>query len=300
MKVLRLLLSFVFLGLWIETASAQALVSVDWVKGQIGKPSMVFLDMREQSLYQLRHIPGAINHPYVFDSWRVRPLGNMNPRRTEQLFDARMSELGISNDSHVVLIHSGRAALDVAGSAFVYWHFKLLGHDRVSIMNGGMVAYTLAEGEVETYYRSPDLSDYKSKMRNEGVARLADVEAALLGGGAFIDYRTGAYFLGVNKLDEVARYGTLPGAKNLPADWLTLDGGGIIRNREQLRKLYDLREIQVGLPHIAFSSTAELASLGWFVASEVLGNKNALLYEASMREWAANPKNRMQRSVNLD
>lgn len=280
--------------------SAQPLVPTGWVKDYIGKPDLVFLDIREEALYRVRHVQGAINFPYLNDAWRVRPLTGINPRRTEQLFDARMSELGITNDSHVVLIHAGRIPPDVEGAAHIYWYFKLMGHDKVSIMNGGMVAYLLDDGPIESRQRNLPTSDYNSKYNGDILARLTDVDAAVLGGAIFVDYRATAYFLGISKVEDVARHGTIPGAKNLPADWFTTDSGGMIRPRASLRKIYELREIPFGLPHIAFSNTTERAALGWFVAYEILGNKNVRLYEASIREWAANPKNKMQRQIDLD
>ena len=304
MRIVRLVLVLVatlmisFAGA--QDSRAQPLVTAEWAKDYIGKPDLVFLDIREESLYKVRHVYGAINFPYLNDAWRVRPLGQNNPRRTEQLVDARMSELGITNDSHVILVHAGRAPTDAQAAAHVYWYFKLLGHEKISIMNGGMVAYILDEGPVESLLRDLPTSDYKSEYNGLLIARLNDIEDGLMGGAIFVDYRTTAYYLGIAKLENVARHGTIPTAKNLPADWFTLDSGAMIRPRDQLRRLYELREIQFSLPHIAFSNTTERAALGWFVASEILGNKNVQLYEAGMREWAASPNRRMHRQINLD
>ena len=281
-------------------ARAEPLVTAAWVKERVGRPEVKFLDIREESLYRVRHIPKAINYPYVSDNWRVRPLAGTNPRRTEELFNARMSELGITNDSYIVLVHGGRSALDVASAAFVYWHFKLLGHDGVAIMNGGMPAYVLENGPIESVTPNRDATDYRALFRPQALARQADINATLSARGLFIDFRASGNYLGVNKLAEVARYGTLPGALNVPADWLTVDAGGTLKPQAQLRKLFDQRQIPIGLPFIAFSSASEPAALGWFVASEVLGNRQAKLYEAGMREWAANPDNPVQRIINLD
>ncbi len=282
------------------SASAQPLVTPGWVKDYISKPDLVFLDIREESLYKVRHVFGAINFPYQNDAWRVRPLGQVNPARTQQLFDARMAELGITNSSHVILIHAGRIPPDVEAAAHVYWYFKLMGHEKISIMDGGMVQFILDEGPLESKHRILPTSDYKSKYNGQLIVRLSDIEAGLMGGGIFIDYRATAYYLGISRLEDIARYGTIPNAKNLPADWFTEDAGGKLRSRAQLRKLYELREIPHGLPHIAFSNTNERAALGWFVATEILGNKNVQLYEASIREWAAVPTRRMHRQINLD
>jgi thiosulfate/3-mercaptopyruvate sulfurtransferase len=38
---------------------------------------------------------------------------------------------------------------------------------------------------------------------------------------------------------------------------------------------------------ISFCNTGHWASLGWFVDSEILGNKQAKLYDGSMVEWTA-------------
>lgn len=304
MKTLRFVVAAVLVLLgWAAPLAAQQvppLVTTGWVKDYISKPDLVLIDLREQSLYATRHVFGAINVPYLKDAWRVRPLGQNNPPRTEQLFDARMSELGVTNDSHVILIHAGRIPPDVEAAAHVYWYFKLMGHQKISIMDGGMVSFVLDEGPVESKHRVLPTTDYKSKFNGPLIARLSDIEAGLMGGAIFVDYRATAYYLGISRLEDVGRYGTIPTAKNLPADWFTTDAGGKLRSRAQLRKLYELREIPFDLPHIAFSNTNERAALGWFVATEILGNKNVQLYEASIREWAAVPTRRMNRQINLD
>ena len=245
-----------------SNSSAQPLVTTGWAKDYISKPDLVFLDIREESLYKVRHVYGAINFPYLNDAWRVRPLGQHNPRRTEQLFDARMSELGITNESHVILVHAGRSPPDIEAAAHIYWYFKLMSHEKISIMDGGMVSFILDEGPVESLHSVLPTSDYKSKYNGAVIARLSDVEAGVMGRGIFVDYRSKPYFLGIARLENVARHGTIPNAKNLPADWFAADGGGKIRPRHQLRKLYELRDIAFGLPHIAFSNTTERAALG--------------------------------------
>ena len=59
----------------------------------------------------------------------------------------RIGRLGIGNDTHVVLIPRGRDASDLGVATRIYWTFKVLGHDAVSILDGGMAAYMAAEGK---------------------------------------------------------------------------------------------------------------------------------------------------------
>jgi len=44
---------------------------------------------------------------------------------------------------------------------------------------------------------------------------------------------------------------------------------------------------------ILFCNTGHWASVNWFVASELLGLKDARLYDGSMAEWSADPTNPM-------
>jgi thiosulfate/3-mercaptopyruvate sulfurtransferase len=73
------------------------------------------------------HLPGA----RFFDLDRVPD--HMLPTAAE--FAAWATELGVQNDSHVVLY-------DTAGSSFsaprAWWTFRAFGHERVSVLQGGM------------------------------------------------------------------------------------------------------------------------------------------------------------------
>src|SRR3546814_13081020 len=62
----------------------------------------------------------------------------------QETLEALIGELGIANDSHVVVVSAGTDALDISSAARVYWTFKVIGHDRVSILDCGYRAYAAA------------------------------------------------------------------------------------------------------------------------------------------------------------
>ena len=140
------------LGIIVASGGAQAvtpLVDVDWVKSKIGKSGIVFLDVggklggKSKANYLRGHIPGAVYTNYLKDGWRFKDknntVGQLSPTpKLEKLIGG----LGIGNNDHVILIPVGGKALDVGTAARIYWTFKVLGHDKVSILNGGMKAYT--------------------------------------------------------------------------------------------------------------------------------------------------------------
>jgi len=287
------------------TASAQVvtpLVSVDWVKANLDSPNVVFLDVRgrlagaSKQDYLDAHIPGAIWTNYLKDGWRTKDaagtVGQLPPVDT---LETLVGGLGIGNGNHVVIVPGGGRALDVGTATRIYWTFKVLGHDAVSILDGGMNAYTAARDDATKAPLNPlesgevtrPATTFTAALRPEMLVTKADVAKASATGGVIVDNRPNNQYLGINKHGRAARHGTIPGAKNLPENWLTENGGGAFRDKATIAKLYEVAGVPTEGDQITFCNTGHWASLGWFASSEILGNKNAKLYDGSMVEWSA-------------
>ena len=146
---------------------------------------------------------------------------------------------------------------------------------------------------------SPEPAKFTAKMTTRWLATAKDVEKALADGSAvLVDNRPPAQHLGVTKSGSVVKYGTIPGAINVPEEWLTVKGG-VVRPRAQLARLHELLRVGDG-PTIHFCNTGHRASLGWFVRSQVLGHKDAKLYDGSMAEWTRLPPRTHPVIVRLD
>jgi thiosulfate/3-mercaptopyruvate sulfurtransferase len=209
--------------------------------------------------------------------------------------------LGIGNDDHVVVIPAGASAVDMGTATRVYWTFKVLGHEEVSILNGGNRAYMKdKKNPLETGMSKPEGTTFKVAMNTKYLATEEDVRAAVKGGAALLDSRSQSQFMGMNKSGKVQKAGTLPGAVSVPGEWMTVNGGGQIRSGQALKKLYAMTEAPTEGAAITFCNTGHWASLGWFVNSEVLGNKNTKMYDGSMAEYTTDPSVEMDRKVNLD
>ncbi len=280
----------------------QPLVDVAWVKSNIGKENVVFLDVRgrlaglSKADYLRAHIPGAVYTDYLKDGWRVKDKngtpGMLPP--TDKL-EKLIGGLGIDNASHVVIIPNGGKALDMGTATRIYWTFKVLGLDNVSILDGGMLAYTkdvdkktkkpvnpLDRGAVK-----PVAKTFKASLRQEMIVTKADVKAAMDSGVPLIDHRPNDQFIGINKHGKAARNGTIPGSLNLPENWLTQNGGGTFRPKSELEQLYAVAGVPLNGDEISFCNSGHWASLGWFTSSEIMGNKASKLYDGSMIEWTA-------------
>jgi len=282
--------------------AADPLVSAAWVKENYATEGIVFLDARHVSSFRQAAIPGAVNTNYGKDGWRIKKgeLPGMLPPvdKLEKL----IGKLGISNTDHVVVVAGGYGASEMGIATRIYWTFKVLGHDQVSILDGGMEAY-FELGKKVPLSRNiprPRQKSFKAAPNWDLVATDKDVAAAGTNGVALVDSRPNDQFLGVNKSSSVKRHGTLAGARNLPGKWLTVDDGGFFRRPDVLKKLFAAVGVKPDQPSIAFCNTGHWASLGWFVSHELMGNDQVKLYDGSMAQWTRKPENPVERAIRLD
>ena len=275
--------------------AADPLVDVEWLKSNLGAENMVVVDARGSTDYLRGHIPGAVNTNYGKDGWRVKADGvpGVFPADPSKLAEV-IGNLGIGNDTHVVLVAPGNSSSDMGTATRMYWTFKVLGHDNVSVLNGGMAAYLKAVDDkgnptnpLEKGAAEVTAASFAVDLQEEMLIDEADVTAAIEAGALPVDNRTADQYLGVNRHGRSKASGTIPGAVNLPQSWTTKNGGGTFRDAATLAKLYEAAGVPTEGPQVSFCNTGHWASIGWFVSSEILGNKEAQLYDASMTGWTA-------------
>ncbi|MFC2968223.1 sulfurtransferase [Acidimangrovimonas pyrenivorans] len=275
-------------------SAADPVVDAAWVKAHIAQPDIVFVDLRPVAEYEKSHVPGAVHTDFAKDGWRVNKVLDKqtgdkiagllpDPASLEKLIGG----LGIDNATHVVLLSPGKAAADLGMSTRLYWTFLVLGHKNVSVVNGGMSAYLKDKSDpLETGKVTPRAKTFTAHLDTTYLATAADVSADLANHVPLLDNRPTDQNLGVNKSGVVTRYGTLPGAKSIPALWMTENGGGMLRDAASLRKLYAAAGVPTEGDAVTFCNTGHWASLGWFVNAEILGNKKTKMYDGSMTEWS--------------
>ncbi|MDA0306714.1 MAG: rhodanese-like domain-containing protein [Proteobacteria bacterium] len=311
-KFTSLMAVAIFLAFAGAASAATPLVDVDWVKANIGKSGVVFLDVRgklggqSKTEYLAAHIPGAIWTNYLKDGWRVKDkngtVGQLPPvAKLEKLIGG----LGIGNTDHVVVIPVGSKALDMGTATRIYWTFKVIGHNNVSILDGGMKAYLSATDKktkkplnpLESGQITRAAATFTGTLQKAMLASKTEIAMASTSGGVTVDNRPNNQYLGINKHGMAKRSGTVPNSRNVPENWLTQNGGGKFRDKETIKKLYDLAGVPTSGDQINFCNTGHWASLGWFASSEILGNKKAKLYDGSMVEWSADKSLPIQSAI---
>jgi len=300
-KTVAALTAFLLLFLLSPAFAATPLVTVEWLLANAKDPDLVVLDLQPPQGYQRAHFPGAVSADY--GRWRTSGKGGklkvMPP--VEQM-EKLIGGLGIDNNTQVVLTPLGQGAGDMASAARIYWTFKALGHDKVSILDGGLVGY--AQGgrnrPLERKANRPQPKNFKAAPRKEYLLTKDDVRNSLMGGVTMVDSRSRAEFLGIYQGGGKERPGTIPGSVNLPYDWVTVNGGAGFHSPEDLRAIYRSAGVPLEGPQISFCRTGHRTALSWFVSHELLGNKKAQMYDGSMQEWAADSSTPLEQEVELE
>lgn len=277
----------------LATERVEPLVSSQWLKARLGDAGLIVLDIRSAidgggyEAYTKGHIPGAIHTDYDKGGWRVTrnnvPL--MLPTQAE--LERLLGELGIDEDSHVVIVPAGVHATDFGSAARVYWTLKVVGHEKVSILDGGFAAWRSDPANpVQTGNRTPSPGIYSVSMDKRLLAEAGDIDLASNSKPTLLDGRPADFFLGKVKSDRAKAYGHIPGAINLDSARFYDPETNRIRPKAEVEAL--ARVIPDG-PVVSYCNTGHWAATNWFVLSEILGRKDVTLYDGSMVEWTSDP-----------
>ncbi|TMJ03288.1 MAG: sulfurtransferase [Alphaproteobacteria bacterium] len=271
--------------------SVTPLVPVGWLKQHLNDPQVLVLDIRSAidgggaEAYQNGHIPGAIHSDYDKAGWRVTRGGVPFMLPTLAELEKLIGELGIDEDSHVVVVPAGVHYTDFGSAARTYWTLKVAGVSKVSILDGGYAAWAAAHNATETGASKPSPKIFSATPNKALLAERADVQMIEQSGGAtLIDARPASFFSGKQKAPAVQAYGHIPGAVNVDSATFYDDKANRLKPQAELASI--AATLPAG-PAVTYCNTGHWAATDWFVLSELLGRKDVRLYYGSMIEWAS-------------
>ena len=281
-----------------HAAEVTPLVTAEWLKSHAGDENLVILDIRDDiektDLGELPYIANAVVAPYGSAGWRTEVDGVPGQIPAEEQIAGLIGGLGIDGDDHVVIVPWGTDSSEFGGATRVYWTFKYLGHDDVSILDGGWRQYDAQGGERVAEAVTPEAVEFAYEVQPQLRTTTDQVVAALESGTKLIDGRPNEQFIGQSKSPVVRVPGTIPGAVNLPHSSLYSGEYASFAQPETVATLVKDLGLAEGEDNIVFCNTGHWASIIWFGLSEVAGNKNTAMYDGSMAEWAADPARPIQ------
>jgi thiosulfate/3-mercaptopyruvate sulfurtransferase len=268
-----------------------ALVTTDWVAEHAADPTVVLADVDEDTtLYENGHIPGGIGFHWKDDFQDGLRRTFLGKEGFEKLLDAK----GIGNDTHVVLYGGNNNWF----AAYAYWYFKIYGHGRVSLMDGGRKLWELEDRELTTDETSvTPTSGYTAQDPDAAIRALRDqVLQSYVGapeGTALVDVRSPAEFHGqVLAPDHLPQEsaqvpGHIPGAANVPwASAVDPDTGQFLP-ADDLRQLYGGKGVSSDKDIVAYCRIGERSAHTWFALHELLGFYRVRNYDGSWTEYGS-------------
>ncbi|HEX7804020.1 MAG TPA: sulfurtransferase [Pseudoxanthomonas sp.] len=173
--------------------------------------------------YEQSHIPRAVYADLNEDLSDLRKTGQgRHPLPEDEDFIRKLGRWGIAPEHQVVVYDAGDGSM---AAARFWWLLKLLGHEHVAVLNGGLNAWR-AEGLSETRETAPvmETAPYPAHFRHEAIADANEVLSRLHEPtGWLFDVRAAERYRGeVEPLDPVA--GHVPGAASQPFSQSLHDG----------------------------------------------------------------------------
>jgi thiosulfate/3-mercaptopyruvate sulfurtransferase len=283
-RLIALLCTFVVVA---SALAAQPLLAPAELGSLLAAPGVRVLDIRDPASYASQHIPGALSAPY--GAWRG-PATNPGELPPLPKLEALVQRLGLTPETHAVVVSSGVDATDFGASARVYWTLKVLGLKELSVLNGGMKAWAEAGLPQDNATPSVAASGYAPRLDGSLVATRDEV-AALAGSGkaVLVDARPTAFYRGETRHQAAKVPGTVKGAVNVEhATWFR-PGSSTFVSTDEAKKAAATTPLDPARDTVSFCNTGHWAATNWFAMSEVLGQKNVKLYAGSMVDWTQDP-----------
>jgi thiosulfate/3-mercaptopyruvate sulfurtransferase len=231
--------------------------------------------------YETAHVAGAVFWDLDALSDQRTTLPHMLP--DPATFAARVGALGIGSE-HAIVAYDGSGAN--LSAARVWWMFRVFGHERVAVLDGGLRRWRAEGRPVASGTVSRPAGRFEAVFRSELVRSLAEVREILAAGGAqLLDARSRGRFEGTEPEPRPGlRAGHLPSARNLPyADLVAPDG--TLHPPEELARRFRAAGIDLDRP-VVTSCGSGVSACALALGLEVLGHGRYSVYDGSWAEWA--------------
>lgn len=273
--------------------------AVDLLREVDGSHPPLLVDVRwslegpDRAGYETGHLPGAVFCDLDAELAAPPGEGGRHPLPSREQMLRTLQRLGIGKGRDVVTYDGGNAL----PAARAWWCLRWAGHGRVRVLDGGLLAWIAAGGELE----SGDVPPTPTTAAQVGLGQMPTVSAddiAREAAGVLLDVRTAARYRGESEpIDPVA--GHIPGAVSCPVGAVMADDGRYLPP-EQLRSvLAPLLPGSLASPLSPSSHTDGTPAVTAYCGSGVTAAQmvlalheagvEAALYPGSWSDWIRDP-----------
>lgn len=260
-------------------------VSTDWLADNINNPNVKVIDGTWTLPESSNDLPNSIIPSSQFIDlgiWKSKTeIGA--PYHPSDIVTETLSNCGIGSDDHVVVYDKQ----GYFSAPRIAWSLKGVGHERVSILRGGLPEWLLEKRDVTTAYQEAESNtDYVTKDSLVSAVTIDDVLNAIGTETQIIDARPAERFNGhAEEPRPGLRSGHIPHSINLPL-------GSLKNNQGQLLEELSLKEaiedagIDLSKPIITTcGSGVTAAALAWLFYD--IGKYDVAVYSGSWADYGA-------------
>ena len=271
--------------------SKQTLVNAEWLAANLSTARICVVDgswhlptlgRDPRTEFAGQHIPGAV----FFDVDQISDDENLLPHMvpSEKKFAAEIGALGIRNEDHIIAYD----ATGVGSAARVWWMFRLFGHRRVSVLDGGLPAWVKSGGSLENSTQVPTSTEYVARLNPALLRKFKDLLGNIESNAELVlDARTPGRYAGTEPEPRPGlRSGHIPKSLNLPfLDLYDLDTH-LMKSGKKLEKVFTEAGVEHG-KNVITSCGSGITACNLALALHIIGHTDVAVYDGSWSEWGA-------------
>ena len=266
------------------------LVSAAWLAEHLSESNLRVVDASfflpaqnrdPRAEFRERHLPGAVFFDIDEIADPLSGLPHMLP--TAEQFGQQVGALGIASTDRIVAYDADH----FLASARAWWMFRAMGHEQVTVLDGGLSAWLAAGQPVKAGDVGPVARRFVATLDSALVRDLQQVRDGIDQKMEQVaDARSAGRFSAREPEPRAGlRSGHIPGSVNLPfVDLIDIDGR--MKTDDQLAMAFDGAGIDLRLPLTTTCGSGVSAAV-LALAAYRLGKTDVAVYDGSWSEWGA-------------
>ena len=268
------------------------LVSTEWLKANQQDPNVRILDASWHMPSDGRDASNEFVNGHILNA-RFFDIDDISDHRSTlphmvppvEKFMSRVRALGVG-DGHQIIVYDTKGLFSAAR---VWWLFRLMGHNSVAVLDGGLPKWIADGNPLST--TAPIIRDRHMTVKQQ-LQMVRDVtqvaHASKLNDHEIIDARSGTRFIGEAPEPRTGlRSGHIPNSKNLPFTKV-LNTDHAMKTVPELTKVFKNADIDLNKPAITTCGSGITAAV-LSLALQRVGKTDHALYDGSWTEWGQFP-----------
>ena len=268
------------------------LVSTEWLKANQQDPIVRIIDASWHMPSDGRDASNEFVNGHILNA-RFFDIDDISDRRSTlphmvppvEKFVSRVRALGVG-DGHQIIVYDTKGLFSAAR---VWWLFRLMGHNSVAVLDGGLPKWIADGNPLST--TAPIIRDRHMTVKQQ-LQMVRDVtqvaHASKLNDHEIIDARSGTRFIGEAPEPRTGlRSGHIPNSKNLPFTKV-LNTDHTMKTVPELTKVFKNAGIDLNKPAITTCGSGITAAV-LSLALQRVGKTDHALYDGSWTEWGQFP-----------